>query len=129
MKHATRVKPPISNITNGGQSNEDSGDLSSGGSWVDVVKKKKFRKRVSHIPCEWGVHCAMGSKCKCKHTEDEIKVFNKWPKIKWKTELCGKLDKHTTEAEQKWCPYAHSDKEAWCLKCKMTGHFTEKCAV
>jgi len=112
------------------QSAGDSGSLLSGGSWVDVVKRKNFRKDVSHIPCQWGVHCAAGSKCKYQHSDYEREVFRKFPKVKfqkWKSRLC---EKHkTVETESKWCPYAHDEEEAWCLKCKMRGHLTKNCAV
>ena len=111
---------------------DDSASLMSGGSWVDVVKRKKFKKKVSDVSCRWGVHCALGSKCKYKHTEYEIEVFQRWPKVKfqkWKSKLCKKMEKHTAEKDRKFCPFAHNNGEAWCLKCKMTGHLTENCAV
>ena len=95
---------------------------------MDVVKRKNFRKDVGHIPCQWGVNCATGSKCKYKHSKYETEVFRRWPKVnfqKWKSALCKKHKDQTAES----CPYAHDEDEAWCLKCKMNGHFTKNCKV
>ena len=58
-------------------SSGDSGSLLKEVSWVDVVKRKNFRKDVDHILCQWGVHCATVSKCKYKHSEYKMEVFRR----------------------------------------------------
>lgn len=110
---------------------DDAASVPSGGSWVDIVRKKKVKK-VGHIPCRWGVHCVNASNCKYQHTEYETEVFRRYPRIKfqfWKAQLCNKRDYHSTENERKWCAFAHDGEDSWCLKCKMFDHLTYDCAV
>ena len=111
--------------------NDDTDSLSSGGSWVDVVRVKRIVKWCGSTPCRWGVHCAKASSCKYLHTDYEKEVFRKFPHIifkYWKAKPCNKQDHLTTE-QRRWCPFAHESGDSWCLKCKMEGHLTDNCAL
>lgn len=74
--------------------------------------------------CSFGDHCARGLDCSYQHTEEEKQLFSKnIPNYQFrKTRRCK--SKHLTPEEQERCNFAHSSKEAWCLKCKKYGHFT-----
>lgn len=102
--------------------------------WITVVRKKAGKRTLAQkrreMPCSWGDHCAKASECPYLHTEYEVKLFAKYPKILFKffkTTECSKKDKHLTEEQQKWCRFAHGDHDSWCRKCKMYGHLTDKC--
>ena len=106
--------------------------------WVAVVRRKFEAGRKTRVqkrrdtPCQWGIHCVKNSACPYAHSEEEQKIFRVNPNIKfryWKTDLCKKCSQHTQPEQQKRCPFAHSDADAWCLKCKSYGHFTNNCAV
>ena len=112
--------------------NDDADSLSSGGSWVDVVRVKRIVKWCGSTPCRWGVHCAKASACKFLHTDYEKEVFRKFPRIMfkyWKAKKCNKQDQHLTSEERKWCPFAHESGDSWCLECKIEGHLTDDCAL
>lgn len=114
------------------ESEEDAGD------WVTFVRKNfkagqktQVQKR-KDTPCQWGIHCAKNSSCPYAHSEEDQKIFRVNPNIKfryWKTKECNKLSLHTQPEQQNRCPFAHSDADAWCLKCKSYGHFTSNYAV
>ena len=112
--------------------NDDADSLSSGGSWVDVVRVKRIVKWCGSTSCRWGVHCAKASACKYLHTDYEKEVFRKFPRSmfkNWKAKKCNKQDQHLTSEQRKWCPFAHESGDSWCLKCKMEGHLTDDCAI
>ena len=76
--------------------------------WVTVVRRKAGRmtrmRRRRETQCEWGDHCAKASECPYLHSDNEKKLFEKYPKIPFrlfKTKECAKKEKHTTK-EQKW---------------------------
>ena len=104
--------------------------------WVTFVQRKAGRKtqvqRRRDTPCQWGIHCAKNVSCSYAHSEEDQKLFRMNPNIKfqyWKTNQCNRLSQHTQAEQQKRCPFAHGDADAWCLKCKSYGHFTNNCAV
>jgi uncharacterized LabA/DUF88 family protein len=115
-----------------GESEEDAGD------WITFVRKnfksgqKTRSQKRRDTPCQWGIHCAKNSACPYAHSEEEQKIFRVNPNTQfryWKTKECNKLPLHTQREQQKRCPFAHSNADAWCLKCKSYGHFTNNCAV
>ena len=102
--------------------------------WVTVVRRKAGRmtrmRRRRETQCEWGDHCAKASECPYLHSDDEKKLFEKYPKIPFrlfKTKECAKKEKHTTKEQKKWCRFAHDDNDSWCRKCRMYGHLTDNC--
>ncbi len=110
----------------------DTDSLSSGGSLVDVVRVIQNVNHCGSTPCRWGEHCAKGANCKYLHTDYEKEVFCIFPQVLfkyWKTKLCNKLESHTSPELRKWCRYAHTSEDSWCLNCKMYGHLTNDCAV
>ena len=120
-------------ITSGNGDNDAEAD-----DWVAVVRRKFEAGRKTCVqkrrdtPCQWGIHCVKNSACPYAHSEEERKIFRVNPNIKfryWKTNLCKKCSQHTQPEQQKRCPFAHSDADAWCLKCKSYGHFTNNCAM
>ena len=115
------------------QSTENADDTGED-DWITVVRRKAGKRtliqRRRETPCKWGDHCAKASECPYLHTEYEVKLFDRYPKILFKffkTKECPKKDKHVTEEQQRWCRDAHNDNDSWCCKCKMYGHLTEKC--
>ena len=106
--------------------------------WITVaqrnfkVGRKTQVQRRRDTPCQWGIHCAKNSACPYAHSEEDQKLFRTNPSIQfryWKTKECNKLSQHTQPDQQKRCPFAHGDTDAWCLKCKSYGHFTNNSAV
>ena len=84
------------------------------------------RQRKHKIQCKLGIHCAKASSCPYNHTPEERKLFQKYqhqPFKFWKVKRCEKSIHHN----QQECPYAHESDDAWCLICKLSGHFTNDC--
>lgn len=86
------------------------------------------RQRKHEIPCNFGIHCAKASSCPYYHTPEERQVFQKYqhrfqPFKFWKIKQCEKSTPHNP----KECTYAHGSEDAWCLYCKLWGHFTDTC--
>ena len=100
-------------------------------SWIDVLRRKPGAKthriKMHSSPCKWEIHCAQASSCPRMHTEKEKKLFRVYEgKIRfqyWKTKGCNKREPHSADS----CPFAHESEDAWCLKCKSWGHFTNDC--
>ena len=117
---------------------ENGDDDTEADDWVAVVRRKFEAGRKTRVqkrrdtPCQSGIHCVKNLACPYAHSEEEQKIFRVNPNIKfryWKTNLCKKCSQHTQPEQQKQCPFAHGDADAWCLKCKSYGHFTNNCAV
>jgi len=100
-------------------------------SWSVVLRRnpgaKTYRDKLRSSPCKWGIHCARASSCIQKHSEKEKKLFEDYKgRITfqyWKTKSCNKHEPHNVDS----CPFAHESEDAWCLKCKSWGHFTNDC--
>lgn len=114
--------------------NADDTDSEMSDTWISAVRRKAGKKtqvqKRKNTPCQWGIHCSMASECPYLHTENERKIFRVQPYIKfkyWKAKLCDKVIEHTTQERQAYCPFAHSDTDSWCLKCKLFGHLTDNC--
>ncbi len=104
--------------------------------WASVLYKNptllaKVRRR-RDIQCRWGDHCARGSNCPYKHTQEEKFLFACYPNIRFnyrKTRLCNKREQHVTEQQMKSCIFAHTNEDSWCIKCGIYGHLTDDCKV
>lgn len=126
------IVTPSTATEHASKSEEDADD------WVTFVQKNFKAGRKTQVqkrrdtPCQWGIHCAKSLACPYAHSEEDQKIFHMNPSILfqyWKTKECNKLSQHTQPEQQRRCPFAHSNTDAWCLKCKSYGYFTSKCTV
>ena len=88
-----------------------------------MTRRHKLREK----RCRWEIHCAKASACTYLHTEEEKGLFKNYPQVKfqfWKTRPCNKTLRHSKVD----CPFAHTDSDTWCLKCRSWGHSTDACA-
>jgi len=97
----------------------------------EIVKnkssKKTQKKKVAKANlgyCPDGLFCAERFTCKLLHDKDELDFFRN-PVAKTKActrNLGGVCDKHPDA-----CSYAHSSKDARCIRCRQRGHFVGQC--
>ena len=101
--------------------------------WTTENRSKPGRmSRARETRCEKRDHCPEASACPYQHTEEELRLFARFPNTKFqyfKTMKCGKIDQHSTPDKRKRCFFAHEGKDSWCLKCHMYGHLTDDCKV
>jgi len=85
-------------------------------------KKKAARANLGYCPD--GLFCSERLNCKLLHEKDELEFFqNPVSKTKACTRnLGGVCDKHPDA-----CSYAHSSKDARCIRCRQRGHFVGQC--
>lgn len=99
--------------------------------WESELRRKINRsKKRKEMHCKWGDHCSMAFDCPKEHSEEEIKLFKKFPKFNFKflkTLECNKREQHNTPELKKWCTFAHDREDSWCTICKMYGHLTNDC--
>lgn len=92
-----------------------------------------YAKKKKETPCSWGDHCPKASECPYLHTEEEKRVFARFPHTStfqfFKTKECNKKYLHTTAEQRKSCRFAHDREDSWCLACQMYGHLTANCLV
>jgi len=96
----------------------------------EVVKtktSKKLKKKAAKANlgfCPDGLFCTERLNCKLLHEKDDLLFFrNPVSKTKACTRnLGGVCDKHPDN-----CGYAHSSKDAQCLRCRQRGHFVGQC--
>ncbi|CAK7237037.1 hypothetical protein SCUCBS95973_009811 [Sporothrix curviconia] len=85
------------------------------------------RNMVRQEQCPPGVHCDKASHCTRQHTDHERWLFRELPRQNfryYKTQRC----KHYPHCSRGMlCTYAHDISEAWCLVCKVNGHFKDGC--
>ena len=104
--------------------------------WASVVRRKpgmltRMKKRKEE-QCKWRDHCVMAAHCPYSHTQEEKRLFDRFPRIRFKyfkAKLCNKLEAHHSPALMRGCAYAHTSEDSWCLRCKMYGHLTDNCIV
>jgi len=87
-------------------------------------QKKAAKANQTFENCPDGYFCTERFNCKLNHTKDE-KLFFRNPLAKTKActrNLGGVCDKHADN-----CGYAHSSKDARCLRCRQRGHFVGQC--
>ena len=106
-------------------------DDSQSGEWHTVQRKhKKKKKQLYSQQCQDGIRCRKGSSCSYKHTEVERGFFKTnygCGRLKnWKTELCHHHPKCKKTSDQ--CKFAHGEEDAFCAKCKKTGHLSTNCS-
>ena len=100
-------------------------------SWTQVsrtnIDKIQRNIRTREEQCPLGVHCDKASNCIRKHTDHERRLFQEQPYqnfSKYKTVPCRDFPNCI---RGRLCSYAHSDKEAWCITCKVNGHYRDGC--
>ena len=84
-------------------------------------------------PCQFKYNCSFGTKCQYQHSEDEKAYFRGRPRgggnpVR-KVSLCIYFKQGTCRhmTKKKDCDFAHGSEDAWCLDCRITGHFTDHC--
>ena len=81
--------------------------------------------------CQLGKNCRRGLKCVYKHSDDDKNYFdrreNKEGNPFRKVGMCKNYEKQQCRHSLIKCDYAHGKEDAWCLNCRITGHFTENC--
>ncbi len=101
--------------------------------WLAVrhndIDKMAHSNRKKRIPCKWQEHCTYGASCRNYHSEKEMDLFLRHPRINfryWKTKLCSKsVSSHKTDT----CMFGHGPGDSWCLACGAYGHLTSDCKV
>jgi len=87
-------------------------------------KQKKKAAKANLGYCPDGLFCSERLNCKLLHNKDELEFFQN-PVAKTKActrNLGGVCDKHPDA-----CSYAHSSKDARCIRCRQRGHFVGQC--
>lgn len=110
---------------------DDSETPEEDGCWLDVIHKNVDKiesiKRQRQIPCKWKEHCSRGTSCRNHHSEKELDLFRRHPKVNfrcWKTRQCRNLSlPHKTEM----CIFANCPEDSWSLNCRMYAHLTSEC--
>ncbi|TPX07077.1 uncharacterized protein E0L32_010972 [Thyridium curvatum] len=77
--------------------------------------------------CPERIRCKKRGECGYRHTDEERDLFRDMPNQNfglWKTKACNNVPYCR---RGKRCGFAHSAAEAWCLRCRLEGHYTEKC--
>ena len=81
--------------------------------------------------CRLGKNCRRGLNCLYNHNEDDKKYFDRREKKEGnpfrKVKVCEDYEKHQCKRGASNCDYAHGDKDAWCLNCRITGHLKKNC--
>lgn len=78
--------------------------------------------------CSDRVRCKKRGECGYRHSDEERDLFRDYPDLdfqKWKTKKCNRA--YCPYGYGKRCPFAHAQDEAWCLRCRHEGHYTEEC--
>ncbi|OCT44644.1 hypothetical protein CLCR_05915 [Cladophialophora carrionii] len=76
--------------------------------------------------CPDRVRCKKRGDCGHRHSDEERNLFRDNPNLDfqlWKTKKCNRAYRHPS----KRCPFVHTPDEAWCLRCRHEGHYTEEC--
>ena len=81
--------------------------------------------------CQLGKNCRRGLKCVYKHSESDKNYFDKRENKEGnpfrKVQMCKNYEKQQCKRSALNCNYAHGEKDAWCMTCRKTGHFSENC--
>lgn len=76
--------------------------------------------------CSERIRCKKRGDCGYRHSNEERDIFRDNPRVDfrlWKTRRCNRTDCFSG----KRCSFAHVQNEAWCLRCRHEGHYTEEC--
>ncbi|KAH7318337.1 hypothetical protein B0I35DRAFT_240633 [Stachybotrys elegans] len=88
--------------------------------------KTHMREARKEQRCPSHLRCAKARDCGYSHTEEERNLFRDHPNQDfrfWKTKKC-----RTPYCRRgKRCRFAHTQEEAWCLRCLVEGHSIEEC--
>ncbi|KAM5381124.1 hypothetical protein ACJZ2D_003040 [Fusarium nematophilum] len=98
--------------------------------WTPVTRSNPTKGHHRAIrreqPCPHGIRCEKRGECGYVHTDEERRLFQGKPRQNfrlWKTAMCNK----PYCRDGKRCAFAHSQDEAWCLRCHVEGHFIDEC--
>jgi hypothetical protein len=98
--------------------------------WQTVARsdlRRQHHRSISQTQsCSEHIRCRKRGECGYLHSDEERRLFQDFPGkdfSKWKTKQCTKDSRH----QPRRCGYAHSQAEAWCLRCRVEGHFTDRC--
>jgi len=103
---------------------EEVNESNVGGEWKQYGRdQNKAHKRAMKKAqsCSFGVHCGRRGQCGYKHTDEQLRLFDKFPNrnfTKWKSVKCENTRPHAA----KDCSFAHAG-ESWCPGCLTEGHF------
>lgn len=100
-----------------------------------TVQSKHTRPRNRQLysdPCPHRFNCSNGTKCRYKHTDEEMQDFKRRKNGRGnpfrKTEECRHFKALTgCHKLKEQCNYAHGEEDAWCMQCRSVGHFRENC--
>lgn len=106
---------------------QDPGDSSS---WQTITRSNPnsdHRRAMRNSQfCSKAIRCDMKGECGYKHSDHERGLFREYPNHDfrmWKVNKC----RTAWCARGNRCPFAHAVTEAWCLYCRLVGHYTDAC--
>ena len=80
--------------------------------------------------CRYEKNCRQGKDCPYKHSPHDMKYFErrggKGNPLR-KVSMCENFSKGRCSRGATECDFAHGERDAWCLACRTTGHFTTNC--
>ncbi len=106
-------------------------DPDNNNGWQTVARsdlRKDHRRSIRQTQqCSDRVRCKKRGDCGYRHSDEEKNLFRANPDLDfrwWKTSKCNR----SYCSSGKRCSFAHTENEAWCLRCHHEGHYTEECA-
>ena len=85
---------------------------------------------VHKVPCKYGKNCRPGKKYRYKHSQEDIKYFERRGgagNALRKGAMCEGYHKGKCKYTSVNCDFAHGEKDGWCLACRVTGHLLRNC--
>jgi hypothetical protein len=134
-KHVERKVKPSSTAEaeSGRRGNEEMQSLNDpddNNGWQTVARSDLGRDHRRGLrqtqQCSDRVRCKKRGECGYRHSDEERNLFRDNPKLDfrlWKTRRCNRTSHHPGNR----CPFAHTQDEAWCLRCRHEGHYNEEC--
>ncbi|EXK24131.1 hypothetical protein FOMG_19129 [Fusarium oxysporum f. sp. melonis 26406] len=105
-------------------------DPDDNGGWQIVQRTnldQKHRRTMRQTQrCPDHIRCAKRGDCGYRHIDEERNLFRDHPTLdftRWKTRKCN----IPSCRKGKRCRFAHTQNEAWCLRCTHEGHFSAEC--
>ncbi|KPM42970.1 hypothetical protein AK830_g3589 [Neonectria ditissima] len=114
----------------GSEEMQSQGDPDDSDGWQTVARSnpgKDHRRAMRQTQrCSDRVRCKKRGECGFRHSDEERNLFRDNPSQDfglWKTREC----RAAYCSRGKRCPFAHSEAEAWCLRCRREGHYLQDC--
>lgn len=99
--------------------------------WSSVKPQHRRPRPQYSTPCPFKFNCRYGTRCRCKHSPEEIRYFSQRKEGRGnhlrKVKGCKMFEKNQCRRLKEDCDYAHGSEDAWCLQCHTTGHYTNDC--